>query len=128
VAATELEAHAQGRGGSWGARAAVDLRDCDLEALSDPRKIEGFIGELIPALGMEAHGDLQMGRFGDGDLEGWSAMQFIKTSTVTVHADEVGGRCFIDIFSCKSFVAEDAARIAVSFFGGQAEIRVLSRG
>ena len=40
-------------------------------------------------------------------------MQFIETSSITVHADEVFGRCFVDVFSCRRFDPERAAAIAV---------------
>ena len=30
-------------------------------------------------------------------------MQFIETSSITVHCDEFGNRAFIDIFSCKKY-------------------------
>jgi S-adenosylmethionine/arginine decarboxylase-like enzyme len=30
-------------------------------------------------------------------------IQFIETSSITVHLDEVWNRAFIDIFSCKTF-------------------------
>jgi S-adenosylmethionine/arginine decarboxylase-like enzyme len=66
-------------------------------------------------------------RFGDGDLEGWSAMQFIETSSITVHADEFGARCFVDVFSCRTFDPERAAAVAVEHFGGMATLRVLRR-
>ena len=52
---------------------------------------------------MRAHGPVHLERFGQGELEGWSAMQFIETSSITIHADEVGGRCFVDVFSCRAF-------------------------
>jgi hypothetical protein len=54
----------------------------------------------LAAIDLRAHGPLALQRFGHGELQGGSAMQFIETSTVTVHADKVGGRCFIDVFSC----------------------------
>jgi hypothetical protein len=54
-------------------------------------------------------------------------MQFIETSSVTVHADEVSGRCFIDVFSCKPFAAEHATAVAVAHFGGTPHCRVLRR-
>jgi hypothetical protein len=66
-------------------------------------------------------------RFGDGELEGWSAMQFIETSSITIHADEVSGRCFIDVFSCLPFDAEIAAAVALEHFGGTPTLRVLQR-
>ena len=73
---------------------------------------------LINAIGMRAHGPLALDRFGDGELEGWSAMQFIETSSITVHADEVCGRCFVDVFSCLLFDSAAAAAVAVAHFGG----------
>ena len=49
---------------------------------------------------------------GDGELEGWSAMQAIETSSIPVHADEVSGQCFVDIFSCRPFDSEVEATMA----------------
>ena len=64
------------------------------------------MAEVIAAIGMRAHCPLPLERFGDGELEGWSALQFIETSSITVHADEVVGRCFVDIFSCQPLDAQ----------------------
>ena len=82
---------------------------------------------VIDAIGMRAHGPLMIERFGDGDLEGWSALQFIETSSITIHADEVSGRCFVDVFSCRPFDPDLAAAIAVEHFGGTPTLRVLQR-
>lgn len=76
---------------------------------------------------MKAHGAPQIERFGTGNLEGWSAMQFIETSTITLHTDEPGLRCFIDIFSCKPFDADHATMMAKEYFGGSALVRVIDR-
>ncbi len=82
---------------------------------------------VIDAIGMTAHGPLMLERFGEGDLEGWSAMQFIETSSITLHADEVSGRCFVNVFSCRPFDPGIAAAVAVEHFGGSARLRVLRR-
>jgi len=111
----------------WGMLAAIDLHGGDRERLADPETIRRFVPALIDAIGMRAHGPLMIERFGDDELEGWSALQFIETSSITVHADETWGRCFIDVFSCKPFAAEKAAALAVMEFGGTAELRVLQR-
>jgi S-adenosylmethionine/arginine decarboxylase-like enzyme len=66
-------------------------------------------------------------RFGDGELEGWSALQFIETSSITLHADEVFGRCFVDVFSCRPFDPNLAAEIAVEHFGGSPTVTVIRR-
>jgi len=111
----------------WGMLAAIDLHGCNVAPLADPDTIRVFVPAVIEAVGMRAHGPLLIDRFGDGDLEGWSAMQFIETSSVTVHADEASGRCFVDVFSCKPFDAERAAAVAVEHFGGEPTLRVLQR-
>ena len=54
-------------------------------------------------------------------------MQFIETSSITLHADEVGGRCFVDIFSSQAFDPDDAMAIAVEHFGGTSTVTVLTR-
>ena len=103
----------------WGMLAAIDLHDGDRERLADPDSIRRCVPALIAAIGMRAHGPLRIERFGDDELEGWSALQFIETSSITVHADEVFGRCFVDVFSCRPFDPDVAAAIAVEHFGGR---------
>ena len=93
----------------WGMLAAIDLHGCEYRALADPDSLRAFVPALVDAIGMKAHGPLLLERFGDGDLEGWSAMQFIETSSITIHADEVSGRCFVDVF-CASRSIPSARR------------------
>ena len=111
----------------WGMLAALDLHHGDPSRLADPDTIRRFVPALIDAIGMRAHGPLMIERFGDDELEGWSALQFIETSSITVHADEVFGRCFVDVFSCKPFDPDRAAALAVEYFGGHASVRVMQR-
>jgi S-adenosylmethionine/arginine decarboxylase-like enzyme len=111
----------------WGMLAAIDLHGCERRRLADPSTIRQFVPTLIEAIGMRAHGPLRLERFGDGELEGYSAMQFIETSSITIHADEVSGRAFIDVFSCRAFDAQTVAAIAVAHFGGTPTITVLER-
>ena len=111
----------------WGTLAAIDLHGGDRARLADPDSIRRFVPTVIAAIGMRAHGALMIDRFGDDELEGWSAMQFIETSSITIHADEVFGRCFIDVFSCRPFDPDAAAAIAVEHFGGTPAVTVLQR-
>ena len=111
----------------WGVLAAIDLHGCKQARLADPDTIRRFVPAVIEAIGMRAHGPLMLDRFGDGELEGWSALQFIETSSITVHADEVFGRCFVDVFSCRPFDPDEAATVAVAHFGGTPAVRVLKR-
>jgi S-adenosylmethionine/arginine decarboxylase-like enzyme len=106
-----------------GVLAAIDLHGCQRSRLVDPNSIRAFVPNVIEAIGMRVHGPLRIERFGNGELEGWSAMQFIETSSIAIHAGEVSGRCFIDVFSCREFDPE----IAVAHFGGRRTLRVLQR-
>lgn len=103
----------------WGKSALIDLHDCSHERLINPELLKQFVSELVTAVNMEAHGPCYVDRFGDGELTGLSAMQFIKTSAITVHCDEVGNRVFIDIFSCKDFNADKAVSFSQQFFGAK---------
>lgn len=101
---------------SWGKSTAINLYGCNKAILSNPSAIKTFIAEIIKKINMVAHGPTYIERFGSGDLEGYSAMQFIETSSITIHCDEVGGRAFIDIFSCKEFNPTVAKKLSESFF------------
>jgi S-adenosylmethionine/arginine decarboxylase-like enzyme len=111
----------------WGMLAAIDLHGCERRRVADPDTIRAFVPAVIDAIGMRAHGPLHLERFGDGELEGWSAMQFIETSSITIHADEFWCRCFVDVFSCRAFDPDAAAAVAVEHFGGRPWVRLLER-
>jgi S-adenosylmethionine/arginine decarboxylase-like enzyme len=111
----------------WGMLAAIDLHGCERPRLEDPDAIRTFVPRLVDAIGMRARGPLHLERFGDGELEGWSAMQFIETSSITLHADEFACRLFVDVFSCRRFDPDLAAAIAVAHFGGRPSLHVLQR-
>lgn len=112
----------------WGKSAAIDLHDCTHNRLTDPELLQKFFKELVGVVNMEAHGPCYIDRFGIGDLEGYSAMQFIKTSSIAVHLDEIGNRAFIDIFSCKDFDAKKAKEFSKEFFGAkESTMTVLDR-
>jgi S-adenosylmethionine/arginine decarboxylase-like enzyme len=111
----------------WGTLAAIDLHGGDRTRLADPINIRRFVPTVIAAIGMRAHGPMMIDRFGNDQLEGWSALQFIETSSITIHADEVFGRCFVDIFSCRRFDPDAAAAIAVEHFGGTPTVTLLER-
>ena len=100
----------------WGKSVAIDLYDCSHDLVSNPEPIKAFIKDVIPMIGMQAHGPTLIERFGEGEIEGWSAMQFIETSSITIHADELHNRCFIDIFSCKDFDESIAVNFALTSF------------
>jgi len=105
----------------WGKSISINLYDCDLSILSNPTLIQQYIIDVIKLIDMVAHGPCHIERFGYGELEGYSAMQFIETSSITVHCDEPGKRAFIDIFSCKDFDGKMTLDFSKKFFKAQFE-------
>lgn len=100
----------------WGKSVSINLYSCDLELISKPAPIKKYIQDVIKVVNMKAYGPVRIGRFGVGDLEGYSAMQFIETSSITVHCDEPDSRVFIDIFSCRHFDSKKAAYFSKKYF------------
>jgi len=68
---------------------------------------------------MKPYGKAMVRRFGEGNLRGNSALQFIQTSSISIHADEYYERVFIDIFSCKRFDRYAAKAYCMEYFGAK---------
>ncbi len=106
-------------GNNWGMVASIDVHNCNPAYLRDPEKLKDFITGLVEAVDMVKHGPTHIERFGDESKHpgpGYSAMQFIETSSVTLHCDEYENRIFIDLFSCKYFDPEVAETFSKDFF------------
>ena len=95
---------------SWGMVASVNVYGCDKDIIKTPSLIKDFIVALSDSIDMKRHGEPMIERFAEGSLEGYSALQFIETSSITMHFDEGEDRAFVDIFSCKYFEPEAAEK------------------
>jgi S-adenosylmethionine decarboxylase len=116
---TTEEIHAQYEAQKcWGMVASINVYHCDREAISNPEQIYAFIKALCDSIDMVRHGEPHIERFAEGALEGYSAMQFIETSSVTMHFDEGENRAFVDIFSCKYFDYQKAEVFCREFLKG----------
>ena len=104
---------------NWGQIAIINVYDCPKHRLTNPSLLKQFAQDICKEIDMKPYGEPMIHRFGAGDLEGYSMIQFIETSSITVHLDEFGNRAFVDIFSCKSFDAQLAANFAQQYFHGQ---------
>jgi len=88
---------------AWGQTTLIDLYDCEKDVLTSEEKLREFCYGLCERIGMKPFKEPIIDRFGEGDLEGYTAIQRIETSNISVHLDEVGLRAFVDIFSCRKF-------------------------
>ncbi len=103
----------------WGLLASLDLRSCNPTYIRQPEKIKELIIGLCSAIKMKRFGEPMIKKFGNGDLLGYSAIQFIETSSLTFHFDETENRAFIEIFSCKFFEPQKAAGFCRKFLGAK---------
>ena len=110
----------------YGSELILDLHECDPGTFTR-ESIGQFFERLCLVLGMSAEDlhywdDLHSAP-GEEEIEphlvGTSAIQFIKTSNITIHTLDLMRRVYINVFSCKEFDADDAAVVCRSFFGGR---------
>jgi S-adenosylmethionine/arginine decarboxylase-like enzyme len=114
---------------AWGLLASIDLAACDHKLIQSPEAIKKFIKQLVSLLKMQAHGPTRVEKFADGSLEGYSAFQFIETSSIVIHFDDKSGdRAFIDIFSCCFFNPTAAETFAKKYFkASKSKLSILLR-
>ena len=84
----------------WGTLAIINLYDCNKETIRNKKKIKEFINRLCKRIEMEKEGFAKIKRFGKKSLKGYSAIQLIKTSSITLHFDEEENRAFLDNSKC----------------------------
>lgn len=112
---------------NWGQLAVIDLYGCDIKKFN-LRDMKFFILELCKKIKMKPRGKPLVKKFGKGKLEGYSLMQFIETSSITLHSDSFDRRMFVDVFSCKKFNPDVAREFSREFFGaGSAKCRDIYR-
>lgn len=109
----------------YGKELILDLHDCMCGRLTREH-LTIFFNSLCELIDMEQE-DLHFWDY-DGDpdgydkapahLKGISAVQFIKTSNITIHTLDELGSVYLNIFSCKSFDRKIVERYAEEFFEG----------
>ena len=102
----------------WWKSIHINMNFCN-DNIKNTKKIEEFINELCIKIKMNKYWPLYLERFWYWDLEWYSCMQFIETSSITCHFDEQNwknNRAFIDIFSCKDFNSEITEKFCSEYF------------
>ena len=118
----------------YGKELILDLHDCDPKWFTK-KYIEEYIVKLCLSIGMERALDPITGKpmlyfwelHGDEaeHLIGTSATQFIRTSTITIHALDKLRKMFINIFSCKDFEEDRVVLMSILTFSGKVKNRTV---
>ncbi len=109
----------------YGKELILDLHKCDVSKFNRVN-IEAYFIELCEIIDMEAEDlhfwddlDIPEGeRENLPHLVGTSAIQFIKTSNITIHTLDLMENVYLNIFSCKEFDEDIAVAFSANFFNG----------
>ena len=112
---------------AYGKELIIDLHDCAAGPFGRSF-IEAFLIALCNVIGMtrealhfwDYDGDPEGYRKAPEHLKGTSAVQFIATSTIVIHALDDLGKVFLNIFSCKDFDADRVVDFCEGRFDGKA--------
>lgn len=101
----------------WGYHLMLDCSGCNIQKVASRDNIYNFIKDLVPRIGMVAHGEPVIEYLLPGDpKQGYSLMQLITTSNICAHFMELDGTAYFDIFSCKEFDIKLADSIVRQYF------------
>ena len=104
---------------AWGIQSSIDIHHCDHNLIRDASAIRDFVIQLCNLIKMKRFGDPVIVHFGEDDrVAGFSMTQLIETSLISAHFANQTNNVYLDIFSCKYYEPETAARFAKTFFKG----------
>lgn len=109
---------------AYGLELILDLHDCDGDSFTR-QSIAQFCAELCDLIDMERcdlHfwddvGVPEEEQQTNSKTKGTSAVQFILTSTIVIHTLDLMKAAYVNIFSCKDFETDEAAKFTAKWFG-----------
>ena len=110
--------------GKYGNELILDLHDCDVSTFTRESIAEYFSGlcELIDMKREDLHfwddvGVAEEDKQTSPHTQGTSAVQFILTSSIVIHALDQLRAVYINMFSCKAFDPKVAEEFTIEWFG-----------
>ena len=105
----------------WGYHMSLDFAGCNKTKITSKENIIAFVKELVSAIDMKAYGEPEVVHFAEHDAgkAGYTLTQLIETSNICAHFVDATGEMYLDIFSCKEFDIEKAAKVASDYFEPQ---------
>lgn len=111
---------------SYGKELILDLHGCDASTF-DRKSIRNFFKELCSLIGMERCKLCWWDDYGvppeeqetEPHMKGTTAVQFISTSDIVIHTLDLLQSVYLNIFSCREFDTDVAARFSAKWFRGE---------
>jgi len=100
---------------AWGLSLHLDLHNTVYFSHSQEAAefLQDFIIALCKFIEMKPYNRAHIEWFGKGDQEGYTAVQLIETSALTVHTAR--RNIYLDLFSCKYYDPEKVARFCAQY-------------
>jgi S-adenosylmethionine/arginine decarboxylase-like enzyme len=106
----------------FGAHLILDANNCDEEKIKDIDHINNFIDDLLILGNMKRKGDLIVEIFEDNefnrirDIVGYSIVQIISLSNITIHINFISRTVYFDFFTCGELLDSKIIKIFQSYF------------
>lgn len=105
---------------AWGILTSIDVRDCNPNLIRNENHIKQFVIDLCDFIKMKRFGSSIVVDFGEDErVSGFSMVQLIETSLISGHFANQTNASYIDIFSCKYYDPEEAAKFTNNYFKGK---------
>ena len=99
----------------------IDADQCEGN-ITNKEHIQAFIDTLVEKMGMTKKGDTIYQYFEDNeynrerDIVGYSVVQIISLSNITLHINEISKTIYLDIFTCGSLNDTEVSLLFSDFF------------
>lgn len=93
----------------------MNIAGCN-DNIKNEDKIIEFSDKLIKKIKMKAYGPPILENFGKGNKKGYTLVQLIETSCLTIHFTEHDNSMYLDLFSCKDFKETDVVSMVDHYF------------
>ena len=111
---------------NYGIELILDIHNCDIVKFNR-KGIEKFMKKLCELIDMESEdlyfwdyeGQEKEYKKAPAHLKGTSAVQFIRTSNITIHTLHELKRVYLNIFSCKNYNVGSVRRFVKKWFKGE---------
>lgn len=106
----------------FGSHLILDANNCDEEKIKDLENINNFITGLCELGNMKRKGDLIVEEFEDNefnrekDIVGYSVVQIISLSNITIHINFISKTVYLDFFTCGDLFDSKVIKLFQNYF------------
>ncbi len=106
----------------FGSHLILDANNCDEEKIKDLENINNFIEGLCELGNMKRKGNLIVEVFEDNefnrekDIVGYSVVQIISLSNITIHINFISKTVYLDFFTCGDLFDSKVIKLFQNFF------------